>query len=290
MSGTNSSTLRFAERISAHSAKLTEVDRKLAEALATGGYEALFLSAGALCERIGVHEAAATRLAQRLGYSGYPNLRRALQEEQLGQENGASRMRRSVEATGGGDYLKHHIESEVRALEEILQYVAQNDLNTVADRIAASSRIFIFSQGHAYTVGLFLKKRLDRFGLTTISLTGRGREIAERAVSINDTDLVIAFAFRKQPSGYEPLLRYAANRGTFTVAVSDLIGSKIAPQPDLLIAAPRGRVRQEFQTPSVPLAIISAILLTIAGRHDKRMIGALEEITSLFNSFDEEKN
>jgi hypothetical protein len=58
------------------------------------------------------------------------------------------------------------------------------------------------------------------------------------------------------------------------------------PKADLMLAAPRGRSGSEFQTPTVPFAIVNGILLTIAGRHQKQIMGKLEKLSKLFDRFD----
>src|SRR3546814_11075156 len=58
---------------------LTNSDRRIIEILLAQQSEAAFLSAAQLAERAQVHETTATRLAQKLGFAGYPELRAHLQ-------------------------------------------------------------------------------------------------------------------------------------------------------------------------------------------------------------------
>ena len=154
------------------------------------------------------------------------------------------------------------------------------------DLIFAARRVFIFGQGHAQSVAAFLQRRLDRFGMTTIALTGRGRDIAELIVGMERGDLVLALAFRKQPKSYPPLLHHARGVGADSILISDLAGPMMEPRADHLLAAPRGRSGSEFQTPTIPFAIVNAILMTMAGRHEAPIIGKLEKLSELFADFD----
>src|SRR3546814_6048273 len=90
-------------------------------------------------------------------------------------------------------------------------------------------KVFIFAQGHATAISAFLQRRLDRFGMTTVLLTGRGRDIAERAMSMAADDLVLALAFRKQPASYGALMTHAGQVGARTPLNSDLPGPAMAP-------------------------------------------------------------
>lgn len=276
----------FLERLTGAAVKLTATDQKIIRALLDHRDETMFLSGPQLAERLSVHEAAATRLAQKLGYKGYPELRAQLQREAMAGQDAANRMRRSVSQVQGGGYLADLIATEMTALENLQRCVSQEEIDQAADAIVAAKRIFLFAQGHAQSVASFLHRRLDRFGMTTIALTGRGRDVAERLVGLRSGDLVLALAFRKQPQGYAPLMAHAREMGAASIVISDLVGATLEPRADLMLAAPRGRSGSEFQTPTIPFAIVNAILLTIAGRHERKIMPTLERLSSLFDNFE----
>jgi DNA-binding MurR/RpiR family transcriptional regulator len=271
------------ERIKSHSDKLTDADRRLVTTLLENRAEAAYLNGIQLAERAQVHEATATRLAQKLGYKGYPELRNQLQREVLEGQDAANRMRRSVAKVEDGHFLTDLIGAEIA---ELGHCISQADIDRAADMIFGAGRVFIFAQGHARSVASFLQRRLDRFGMTAIALSGRGRDIAERVVSLRPGDVVLTLAFRKQPASYEPLMRHAAQMGAATLLISDLAGPMMKPEAQLLLAAPRGRSGSEFQTPTIPFAIVNAILMTIAGRHQDPIMGRLEKLADLFSEFE----
>jgi len=273
-------------RIQDSSERLTNSDRRLIDVLLGQQDEVVFLSAAQLAERAKVHETTATRLAQKLGFTGYPELRAQLQKEVMAGQDAAARMRRSVSKVAGGSYLADVVQSEIAALEQLTRSIAQADVDVASDMIAAARRVFIFAQGHATAVAAFLQRRLDRFGMTTVMLTGRGRDIAERLTSLGPEDLVLVLAFRKQPTDYAAVMRHAAQMGARTLLISDLAGATMAPPAEHLLAAPRGRSGTEFQTPIVPMTIVNAILLTIAGRHEPQVVAKLEELAGLFERFE----
>jgi DNA-binding MurR/RpiR family transcriptional regulator len=78
--------------------ELTEADERLLKVLLANKAEAAFLSAAELSKRAGVHQASAVRLAQKLGYRGYPELRAALQAEFVAPaERVRNRLKRGIE-------------------------------------------------------------------------------------------------------------------------------------------------------------------------------------------------
>ncbi len=277
--------MSLVSRIKSQSERLTSSDKRLIEVLLGQQDEAVFLSAAQLASRAKVHETTATRLAQKLGFSGYPELRAKLREEMMEGQAPALRIRRSVAQASDGDYLASLVKDEQEALDSLLRSISQPDLDAAADMIVAARRVYVFAQGHATAIAGLLLRRMDRFGLNTAMLTGRGREIAERAVALTGQDLVVALAFRRQPDGYDALMALAGARGARTLLISDLAGPTMTPSAEHVLAASRGRSGSEFQSLNIPMTIINAILLTIAGRHEQQVVGKLEELADLFDKF-----
>lgn len=275
----------FLTRLTQSADRMTATDQKMVAALLDRREELVFLSGPQLAERIDVHGAAPTRLAQKLGYKGFPELRKVLQDEMLNAQDAARRMQRSVKSAEKGNYLSDLIASEVTALQNLDDLISQSAVDDAADAIFAARKVFVFAQGHALPLAQFLTRRLDRFGMTTVTLTGRGHDVAERLVGISKDDVVVSMAFRKQPSTYAPMMQHVRNIGATSILVSDLAGLIMTPEPDMVLAAPRGRSGSEFQTPNVPFVIISAVLLTMAARHEEETIGALERLSTLFDGF-----
>ena len=70
----------FHERIAQHYARLGRNQKRIADFLTQEYREAAFMNGSALSQRLDVDPATVTRFAQRLGYTGYPDLQREVQE------------------------------------------------------------------------------------------------------------------------------------------------------------------------------------------------------------------
>lgn len=252
--------------------------------------EAAFLSAAELAERSGVHAATVVRLAQKLGYEGYPEMRSSLAAEVVSQQaqGPAERVRRSLERTPKGDVLSSLIESEFESLSLLRQHVSQEQLEGAAKLLHNAEQIYLFGSGHSMALVELLDRRLRRSGHQTVDLRFQGRELAERLLTLSKKDVVLAFALRNKPKGLSTLLNYAHGVGAPTVLVADVMGPLVRPQPSLLLSAPRGD-ESGFQTLTVPMTIVNALVLTLAQRDEGRSIEALNHLDGLIAQFEEEQ-
>jgi DNA-binding MurR/RpiR family transcriptional regulator len=275
----------FMEAVTLSQEQLTEADERLIRALLTNPTESAFLSAADIASRAGVHQASAVRLAKKLGFKGYPQLRASLQQELMQASEPALRLERRLSSMAGDDLLGALIGSEIQALLKITQHVTQVQLERAAQMLLAGRRVLLFARGHATSLVEFMQRRLRRMGLMPTAITAEGRDLAEQVLTLRQDDVVLAFAFHRTPPGLIPLLEHAQQVGAATLLISDTTGPLIRPQPDVLLAAPRGD-EQEFQTLTVPMTLCNALILTLARSDTPRSIEALEQLTKLLEHFD----
>lgn len=277
-------TLRSA--IQEHDGRLSAADQRLIAELLGSPAEAAFLSAAELAARGGVHQAAATRLAKKLGYRGYPHLRSDLQSELLDSIGPGERVRRRLAHTDGEGVLASMVADEVAALADLPSQVRQEHLDTAARLISSANRIFLFGHGHATALVDLLARRLRRSGHLAVPLVGSPRDLAEEVALLVADDLVVAFAFHRRPPGLRSVLRRAADVGARTILIADAVGPLLRPQPTVLLTARRG-TETEFQSLTVPMAICNALVLTLA-RLDPGSMSALDRLTGLIDEFESE--
>lgn len=272
--------------IQEHDGRLSAADQRLIRELLTNPAEAAFLSAADLAGRGGVHQAAATRLAKKLGYRGYPHLRADLQAELLDTIGPGERVRRRLAQASGDGLLASVVADEIAALSELTSQLSQAHLDTAARMVAAAERVFLYGHGHATALVDLLDRRLRRSGHLTVSLVGPPRDLAERSALLTSRDVMVAFAFHRRPPGLRTILEHAGATGAPSVLISDPSGPLLRPQPTILLAARRGP-ETEFQSLTVPMAICNALVLTLA-QLDPGSVAALDRLTSLIDKFEDE--
>lgn len=273
------STNPLARLLAPGRADLTPADRALVEVLLASPGDAMFMSVRELATRAGVHESSAVRLARKLGYDGYPALRRALQQSgvEQGPAGAARRMARSVAEAEGGHVLGALLAKEVAALHGVAEHVHQRQIEAAARALLKARRVFVWAQGNARILAQLMGSRLAAAGLDARNVSAEGRDLAERLVGLRAGDLLLAFAFRKLPPALPVLMQQADAVGADTLLVADLVGHRLADPPRLLLAAPRGE-DSAFLTLTVPMLICNAIVLTLARIAPERSMQALAHL------------
>ncbi|MGC5627042.1 MurR/RpiR family transcriptional regulator [Georgenia sp. Z1344] len=277
--------MSFQDHVDAHRDDLTPSDRILVDELLSYPVEAPLWSGEELARRAGVHPAAATRLAQRLGYDGYLRLRDDLRQSHASANAGAGdRFRIELQETGEQSVLEQLLTTELETLAQLCRHVRQPQLDALADRIVGSRTTYLFARGNASVLAELMERRLRRFGIRTVVVEGTGRDVAERVLTMGADDTVLTFAFRRPPRHLVELLAHAERVGATTALVTDTLHT-LTPAPSTVLSAPRGH-QEGFASLSVPMAIANALVLTIARRHDAALLPTLDALDGLMSDFD----
>ncbi|WOF22241.1 MurR/RpiR family transcriptional regulator [Microbacterium betulae] len=263
--------------------RLTATDRRLVAVLQSRPAEAAFWYAADLTEPLGLHQSAATRMAQRLGFEGYPQLRDALRQDYLAGDGPSQRVRGRLERHPD-DVLGGLVDDEIGALAQLPLHITQGELDDLAARIAGAGHVHLFGHGNATVLVELLARRLRRSGIRSTALVGSDRDLAEHLSTVAAGDVLLACAFRRVPAALGTVLAVAGERGAFTALVTDTLLS-LSPPPDAILAAPRGAA-DDYLSLTVPMAIANALVLTIARRSPDRAISSLDGLGAILERFD----
>jgi DNA-binding MurR/RpiR family transcriptional regulator len=243
------------------------------------------IPAAEVAERASTHESTVVRLAKKLGYRGYPDLRNDLRTDESKSEDHEVKIMR---AESGYD-LSAFVADEIRALKRLPHFVSQEDLDAAARTLHESKTVYLFSRDDEKPTRDLLARRLRRLGLTTVTLGTQPKDLAERFISFDDNSTLIALALREAPGQLATLVSEAARRGGKSILLSDVPGYRFRPSPDHLITARRGD-DTEYRTQVIPVVLAYALQLAIFHLDPARYKAArdgIDDLTRLLGGADE---
>ncbi len=272
------------DRVQTAADQLTPAEKRLVHAIVAKPRDVALGTAADLARRSGVHEATVSRLARKLGFESYSGFRNAVRDEFIVRTDPAVRVRNTLRSAR--DILGDLISKEVEALVAIPDYIEPVRLKAAAKALASARKIFVFATGNAETLATMMSRRLRRLALECEFLRGDGRDLAEQSVSMRKGDVLLAFAFRRQPRMYAPLLDRARAVGARSIVVAGSIGPSLSPTADHLLSAPRSGDADTFQTLTVPMVICNALVLATMQIDEARALKRLEELGELIEQFE----
>lgn len=274
------------ERVKEAAETLTPAEQLLIKQVIASPRDIALGTASGLAQRIGVHEATASRLAKKLGYPNYAGFRAAIQEEFIVRTDPATRVRNTLQQTSEAGLITDLVTREIEALAGLERFVDDRKLITAAQALLKARRIYVFARGNAEALAVLIDRRLRRMGRDTVMLAGEGRDLAEQVLGMTGEDAIIAFAFRRQPTHYAALLNRARAMNATSVVISGSVGPSLVPAGDHLLFAPRSGSQDAFQTLTVPMAISNALVLAMAKEDPSASLQYLETLGQLIDAFE----
>lgn len=274
------------EKIQNAAGSLTPTERRLIQSVIESPRSAALGTANDLARSAGVHEATASRLARKLGFTNYAAFRDALREEFIPSQETATRFERTLSDSSTDSIVGSLARQEADALARIEDYITPDQIALAAQTLMRAGRIFVYAHGNAETLAVLMIRRFRRFGCDVHRLSGDPRDLAEQALGFHSGDVVLAFVFRRAPKVYAPLIDTAHAAGAATIVVSGASGATLVPRPDQLLAAPRAGASDAFQTLTVPMTVCNAIVISAGLGAKDSSLKSLDRLGNLIQLFE----
>lgn len=280
--------MSFKLAVESYSGRLTESDRALVSIILGDPAQAVFQSAQELADQAGVHASTVVRLARKLGFNGFPGMRKALQQEAQVAFGPGERVRRRLSKADESSSLSMLVRSEIAAIEAIEETLSQKDVDRAAAVLSKANTIYIVGRGSAAPLGVHLERRLRRWGFqTSLSLNMQRRDLATSLIGMKSGDALVSFAFQSPNSlhaGYSALLNHARSVGAKSVVISDSLGPTLRPNPDVLLSVSRPD-EAELSMRTAPMLVCEALAITLAHMTPERAVESSEALEKLRRAF-----
>lgn len=272
----------FWERIAACKGVLTDADRRLADVLFADRTSGSFLPAHAVAERAGVHPSTAGRLARKLGFTDYRDMRASIQDAVVADRDASIRVQKRVSRATGRSLLGSVVDGDIRALARLPDQVSEADITAAAQLLRDAGRIVAFGEGHAASLADLFVRRLMRSGYRAVALSHADWQAADQLLGLGEADAVFALVFRHDSPGASHVLSYAREVGARTLLVTDRRAG--VPACDLALVADRGDPG-EFHSLAVPMALCNTLILELSRIDGGRSHGTLSKVDELQRRF-----
>jgi len=262
----------FRERIQANYSELTPSFRKLADFILQDQLDAAFMTATEMAAYVDVDAATVVRFAQTLGYSGFRQLIKEIQQvvkaELLASYNP------SIEASDDAELIRNLIESERHNLA-LAQARVTEQANTILPALADARHIWATGQGSGAHLAGLLASLLTEVGLPAAVTASDTLVTATNLRDLAESDVVIGFSVTGLELDVANVIEFAGKQGATTLVLS---ASEVAPavlMSGIALVCP-GPTRTQIMS-IVGLAALSTAIVTAYAVRNPEKIDALQD-------------
>lgn len=252
-----------------------------------GNYEkAAYMTAARLGALSGVSESTVVRFAIELGFDGYPEMQKALQELVRTKLTSVQRMEVTNTLIGDSDILDKVLAADTEKIRQTLEEIDRPAFYTAIDRIVEAKNIYIIGVRSSSSLAGFLNYNFRMiFDNVRFIQTTSGSEMFEQIMRIGEGDVLIAISFPRYSKRIINAVEFAQAHGADVVALTDSIQSPIAAYADQLLTA-CSDMASFVDSLVAPLSIINAMIVALAKKKRDELTVRLHELESIWDEYD----
>ena len=274
----------LSEIISAASPNFSKGQRRIVEYITEHPEEAAYMTAAQLGRVAGVSESTVVRFALELGFSGYPELHRAMQESLQKNLTSVQRVRVSNDRLPDEKLLDAVLERDIAQIRATLETVDRAAFDAAVEAILSAGKIYIIGMRSSFSLAGFLEYYLSLiFPNVQLIRNAGGSEIFEQMMNIGEGDTVVAFSFPRYSTRIVHAVDFAWRNGAKVVAITDSMSSPIA-KPAYATLCAKSNMASFADSLVAPLSIINALIAAISKKKNDEISAAL---TKLEHAWDE---
>jgi DNA-binding MurR/RpiR family transcriptional regulator len=257
----------LADRVAGVLPRLSPKQQRVARFLAANEGAVAFTSATEIAARLRVDPATVVRLAQALGFQGYPDLQRHLRASYPHHYPSSGLAVRDHAASDDGEPgpIARAFAQDHENLRLGLEQLDQAELAAAVDAIGRARRILVFGGGVAGSVVAFLGSSLRTMGFPVHLGDRDDLALIQELVLLGSDDLALGVGFYRYVGLTVAALERARALGVPTVVLTDSPLSPLVPLADHALCAPVESVSHRVSLVA-PMAVTNALIAACVER------------------------
>ena len=251
--------------------------------------KAAFMTASKLGQTVGVSESTVVRFASEVGFEGYPQLQRNIQEMIRNKLTAVQRMEVTNEQIGNSDVLEKVLNLDIEKIRRTLDETSKEDFAAAVEDITAAKNIYILGIRSSATLAGFLSFYFNHlFENVRLVNTSSTSEMFEQMLRIGKGDIFIGISFPRYSKRTVKALKYASDMGATVVSITDSKMSPIAQGADHLLLA-RSDMASFVDSLVAPLSLINALIVAVGLKKKdeiSKTFSKLERIWDEYNVYE----
>lgn len=272
-------------RINQYYGKMSKGQKTIANFIYDHYDQAVFMTAAKLGDTVGVSESTVVRFASYIGYSGYPEFQKDLEEWVQNKINSVQK----IDAKYGRSTQSEIVTSVLNAdIEKITDTIANLDpaaFETAVNTILNARNIYIMGIRSCAPLADFLHFYLNMIRGNVILLrTTSVSETFEQMIRIDENDAMIGISFPRYSMRTLKAMEFANDRNAKVIAITDSVHSPMNLYSSCNLLA-RSDMVSIVDSLVAPLSLINALVVAMCLKRPEDVTKNLKELENAWNNY-----
>lgn len=274
------------EKIQSSHRGLSKGQRLIAEYIAAHYDKAAYMTASKLGETVGVSESTVVRFATEIGYDGYPDLQKAMQEMIRDKLTSVQRIDVASNRIKSDDLLSSVLNQDVKLIKKTLEETSHESFKLAVDAIVNARTIYIFAVKSSFALARFLGYYFELiFGNVKIIETTSKTQMYEQLFRIDRQDVMIGISFPRYSSSTVEAMRFASQQGAHVIAITDSMTSPVTKISDCVLIA-KSDMASVVDSLVAPLSLINALIVATVEQKRDEVTHTFKQLENIWDRYD----
>lgn len=272
----------FQELLVDNRIRLTPAQRRIMQYIVDHYEKAIFLTASELAQSVGVSEATVVRLAQALGFDGYPGMQKKFREGLQNRLSTVTRLEQTVEHVRQlGDVVVKVLQEDIQNLSQTLRDLPIEVFERAVGDMQVAKRIYVVGLRGAHAPALTLATYLRFLGKQAHLLVPGHGELWDILQGLGETDLVIGISFPRYTQVTVEILEYARKQRARVGTITDSPMSPLARHAHWVLTAQCG-LDSFIESFTAATSLVNALLTAMSIQTPGKTLRILHEREALW--------
>lgn len=273
------------KRISDHYDHMSKNHKKIAQYIVEHYDSAVFMTAAKIGETLEISESTVVRFASAIGYEGYPEFQKALEECVRGKLNSVQRMGVKYAGSTQSEILTSVLTADIEKLHHTIEHLDPAAFETAVNTLLAAKHIYIMGLRSNEPLAAFLQFYLNmiRQDVILISTTSVS-ETFEQMIHIGEEDCFVGISFPRYSMRTLKAMEFANDRNAKVISISDSIHSPMNLYSSCNLLA-RSDMVSIVDSLVAPLSVINALVVALCLKCPKQVKSNMERLEDVWNNY-----
>lgn len=247
--------------------------------------KAAFMTASKLGHTVGVSESTVVRFATEIGFEGYPQLQKALQEMVRNRLTSVQRMEVTGERIGQDDVLTKVLQTDMETIRRTLEESNREVFQKAVQAIIKGDKIYIMGIRSASALASFMSYYFTQIFSNSHNLdTSSTSLIFEQMLRVDSEDVFIGITFSRYSRRTYKAAEFAKSRGATVIAITDSMSAPICEVADMVLVA-KSDMASFVDSLVAPLSVINALIVAIGLEKQEEIKETYHQLETIWETY-----
>lgn len=272
-------------RINQYYGKMSKGQKTIANFIYDHYDQAVFMTAAKLGDTVGVSESTVVRFASYVGYSGYPEFQKDLEEWVQNKINSVQKIDAKYGRSTQSEIVTSVLNADIEKITDTIDNLDPAAFETAVNTILNAKNIYIMGIRSCAPLADFLHFYLNMIRGNVILLRSTSvSETFEQMIRIDENDAMIGISFPRYSMRTLKAMEFANDRNAKVIAITDTVHSPMNLYSSCNLLA-RSDMVSIVDSLVAPLSLINALVVAMCLKRPGDVTKNLKDLESAWNNY-----